>query len=1173
MTLRDLARRSRRYFWRSHLGLLAGTAVAAAVLVGALVVGDSVRGTLQARVRERLGFGIATAMDIRDRFVTTNLADGMRARFPAIGSRALKVGDVLSPFWSPAGELVLPATATRQDGTSRANRVRLHGVTPGFITTLSFRLGSNAPAGNNVWLGEPLARQLQVGIGDSLVFRIHRPGALSREAILSPRDDQSVGLRVRIDRILSSAEGGAFGLHTGSGSPMNAFIAYDTLAVAAGLPGRVNLLLGGPLSRMEAPRISDRWKHKTSELRSGGFGSFWNSDLINLSRPLDPESVNREMTRILEETWSLEDAEASLRLGTNRSQVSTPQFLELTSRRIFIDPPIATAAIAVSTNSVASPTPVLTYLVNSISSGDRMVPYSMVTAAGPPYTPQDLKDDEILVNRWLADDLNLHPGDTVQLAYYRADSGTTLVENTNQFRVRAVIPMEGVHADRSLMPEFPGLAKAESTRDWDAGFDLVHKIRDRDEAYWKQWRGTPKAFINVEAGRRIWGNRFGDFTAIRWFLPASTDAATAQRQIAQEIRSHLKPDDLGMVWQPVAEIARQGASSGQDFGGLFIGFSFFLIVAALLLTSMLFQFALDLRLQETGVLLALGWPPRRVRLVLFREGFGVAVLGTAAGTLLGVAYARGILWGLNTLWREAVAGESLLLFVRIGTLATGALLGLLVAAATLWFSLRNRVAQPARLLLSGTEALDGLETRGDGSSWPRRGAFLAGIIALGASIGGLVSNSGQQPALFFIAGSSCLVGGILAVRLWIRSSRHARTAPSLSSIALRSIRRRPGRSLATILLLACATFLIVAVAANRLDAGKDATVRSSGTGGFALWGESSLPVTQDLNSRRGREFYGLDASALTNVSVVPLRVRDGDDASCLNLNRAQRPRLLGVAPASLADRHAFTFTGMESGIARTNGWNVLLQKPSRGPDGIEEIVAVGDANSIQWALGKHLGDRLEYTDERGRPFRIRLVGAVANSILQGNLVIADQDFIRLFPSEAGYRAYLVDAPPDSLGAVSTQMTRALSDVGLELTSMRDRLDRFNAVQNTYLNTFQVLGGLGLLLGSVGLGVLVLRNVQDRRGELALMQALGFEASAIRTVILREHLVLLLLGLGLGGLSAGIAVIPALLTPGSGIPWSSLVVTLLIVTANGAAWAWVATRRALAAPLLPALRDV
>jgi len=44
------------------------------------------------------------------------------------------------------------------------------------------------------------------------------------------------------------------------------------------------------------------------------------------------------------------------------------------------------------------------------------------------------------------------------------------------------------------------------------------------------------------------------------------------------------------------------------------------------------------------------------------------------------------------------------------------------------------------------------------------------------------------------------------------------------------------------------------------------------------------------------------------------------------------------------------------------------------------------------------------------------------------------------------------------------------------------------VQNTYLNTFQVLGALGLLLGSAGLGVVVLRNVLERRAELAAMLA-------------------------------------------------------------------------------------
>ena len=88
-------------------------------------------------------------------------------------------------------------------------------------------------------------------------------------------------------------------------------------------------------------------------------------------------------------------------------------------------------------------------------------------------SPAGMRDDEILVNQWLADDLHVGPGDSMALSYYVADSGSRLVERTNSFRVRAVVPMEGLYGDRTLMPEFPGLAKAESTHDWDAGFPLV----------------------------------------------------------------------------------------------------------------------------------------------------------------------------------------------------------------------------------------------------------------------------------------------------------------------------------------------------------------------------------------------------------------------------------------------------------------------------------------------------------------------------------------------------------------------------------------------------------------------------------------------------------------------------------------------------------------------------
>jgi putative ABC transport system permease protein len=201
-----------------------------------------------------------------------------------------------------------------------------------------------------------------------------------------------------------------------------------------------------------------------------------------------------------------------------------------------------------------------------------------------------------------------------------------------------------------------------------------------------------------------------------------------------------------------------------------------------------------------------------------------------------------------------------------------------------------------------------------------------------------------------------------------------------------------------------------------------------------------------------------------------------------------------VQAAALASRKAFTFTKTmaeaDSALGGGNPWLLLSQNRSA-----DEIAAIGDQASIQWALGKKVGDTVDYLDERGRPFKIRIVAAVANSILQGNLIIDEAEFVRRFPNESGYRMFLVDAPSKRVSEVSSALSRSLQDVGLELTPANRRLAAYNAVQNTYLSTFQVLGGLGLLLGSAGLAVVVLRNVMERRSELALLLALGFRHRA------------------------------------------------------------------------------
>jgi putative ABC transport system permease protein len=405
--------------------------------------------------------------------------------------------------------------------------------------------------------------------------------------------------------------------------------------------------------------------------------------------------------------------------------------------------------------------------------------------------------------------------------------------------------------------------------------------------------------------------------------------------------------------------------------------------------------------------------------------------------------------------------------------------------------------------------------------------------------------------------------------------------------------RRQGRSLATVALLACGSFLVIAVGANRQDPRQSAERRSSGTGGFALYGETGLPVFDDLNGPSGRDTYGLDDPSLKGVRFVPLRLRPGDEASCLNLNRPQVPRLLGVNAEALRRRNAFTFAQQLHRSA--DPWSLLERAE---PDGA--VPAVGDVNTVTWSLGKSLGGSLAYVDDQGRRFRLRIVGILANSILQGSLLISEGNFVQRFPSQEGYQVFLIDAPGSAfdvrrsaLGdgeaepgterptpnaerrtseAVAQTLSRALEDVGLELTPAPERLAAFNAVENTYLSIFAVLGGLGLLLGSIGLGVVVLRNVLERRGELALLRAVGFRRGALQWLLFSEAALLLTLGLAAGVLSALVAVVPAMSSPGAEVPALSLTLTLSMVFISGFLWTWGATALALRGSLLSALRN-
>ena len=1125
--------RSLAYYWRTHAGVLLGSAVAAAVLTGALLVGDAVRGSLREMALARLG-RTHLALSAPGRLFRAGLAGDLtrRARVEVVP--------------------VLALHATAGEGPTRANDVQVLGVTGEFwgLAADAERTGREFRAplqGDEVLLNDALADRLNARPGDEVLLRIEQPSLLPRDAPLSGGQRASIGRRFRVRGIVRPDDLGRFDLRATPIARYNAFLPLASLGDLAGQPGKANLLLiGADAAGLKLDALDDA----------------------------------------LKTVWNLEDAGLKLR--------NVPGGIELDSQRVFLEGPDQRAARQAGEN----PTGLLTYLVNSIRKGDKATPYSMaaavsslgdaVAATRPADTrpaaslaaalPANLRDDEILIHPWLAEDLDAKAGDTLTLTYFVLGEGRQIKEQSREFRVRSVLDQASPLLDPTLMPEFPGIAAAESCRDWNVDLPIEYsRVRVKDEQYWSRYRGTPKAIVSLAAGRDMWANRFGDLTAVRFAAPAGPAA------LRERIRSHLAPAELGLAFQDVRTPAL-AATAQADFAGLFLGFSFFLIAAALILTGLLFALGVQQRSTEMGTLLAVGLGRSRVRRLLLGEGAALALAAGVIGLAGGVLYTWALLGGLGTIWSGAIGGNRVAFHVQGSTLGIAFGVSVAVALATVALVVwRQARKSPARLLSGDVgEALyesprSGKASRHGGQVRRRGGRFAPALavlclMAAGGLLGALGASAGPQRAGAFFGAGALLLTALICLAWTVLGRLGGAKDPAplrLGLLALRNASRRRGRSLAVIALLACGTFLVAAVGANRHDPTAHAELKSSGTGGFAYYGQTAFGVAHDLTASGGQKPFGLTAADLAGAELVQMRLREGDDASCLTLSRARRPRIQGVRPEALAGR--FSFAATLDPPPASDPWALLNTVTSDGA-----VPAVADEATIVWAMGKKLGDTLEYAGAAGGTFRVRLVGSLKNSILQGSLIVSERNFLRLFPSQEGYRVFLLgaserDGPRADVDKVAERLAFAMSDAGLEIASARDRLAAFSAVENTYLSIFLILGALGLLLGSAALALVVLRNVMERRNELALLRAVGWRRAAIRRLILREHAGLLLAGLGGGALAGVVAVLPAALAAGGEFPWLSLPLTLLAVAASGLLWTWLAVHLALRGPLLDALR--
>ena len=968
--------------------------------------------------------------------------------------------------------------------------------------------------GREALISPALASELGANDGDGLTLRIAKPTDIPLSTLQGRKEITGERIRLTVKRVLDRASLAEFSLSPSQGPVLAIYVPMSRLQRDLSLGNRANTLL------------------------VKGVGDLFDRDNF--------------LGNQLKAAVTLDDLGLRTRTGPGGETI-------VESRAGFIADDLAQQVAEIARRDSRDVREVLTYVANAIRIGDREIPYSTVAAVETAAGMFSEKDSRPLyLNAWAAQDLGGKVGDTVTLDYFLWSDEDGLQSGSTQFTFVGVVPMNGMGGDQTLTPEYPGISDAADMTSWDPPFPVdLKRVRPKDEDYWDQYRAAPKAFIPIADGQRLWGSRYGKVSSLRL---SGTAAVNPQL---------IDPATAGLSARHVRSEAAAAAQGTTDFGQYFLYFSFFLVVSALLLAYLFFAVGLEQRTQEIGLLAAVGFAPAAIRRSFIGEGAVLAGVGALIGAIAAVGYGAAIMYGLRTWWVGAVGTTDLELHVAPEWLATGAGGALLAGLLAIWFGIRAMTRRSVRSLLKGDA-----EPR---LKYSRRRTLIITIALIAIGVGLLTAGSFgaiDPTAGFFGAGGMWLIGSLCGASYLLAGRRNSRPLghglTAMFRLGLRHGSVRPARSILSLSLIAFASFVLVSVGAFRKDATAATSDRASGIGGYSLMAEAVAPLMHDPNTREGRDGLGLEPSdpVVSSTRITRFRLRPGDETSCLTLYRPTNPRIIAPESTFFAEpRFSFASSMASTPEESANPWRLLNRTFDDGA-----IPAIADQTTLMYVLHLGVGDDFVFTPEGHGEVRLRIVGALADSVLQSELIIGEQAFVRLFPRHEGYRVWMIETPANNTADVTTYFEDRLSDYGLDVTGTEERWASYHQVENTYLATFQALGSLGLLLGTVGLGAVLARNVLERRREMGLLAAVGYAPANLRGMVLSEGMALVIGGLAIGTFCAVVAIIPALRDRAQSLPILSLMALLIGVAVTGALASLIAIQLTSRTPVVRAIKS-
>ncbi len=637
----------------------------------------------------------------------------------------------------------------------------------------------------------------------------------------------------------------------------------------------------------------------------------------------------------------------------------------------------------------------------------------------------------------------------------------------------------------------------------------------------------------------------------------------------EELRS-LVPDAGEYTYDDVKRSGVEQAEAVSDtLSQLFILMSSFTIIAGIALIVNIFVMLAEERKPEMGISRAVGMQRGDLTQSFVFEGVVYALIASAVGTFVGQVIAFAMINAFSTVMGgQGLAFELHFEWVSLAVAAAaGFLITMATVAAASWRVSRLNIVRAIRdipeptmaksgrnYLVTGLAALAlGVLIMYSGAASDQAASVYAGmtLFSLGApmvavrfvkpripfTVAGfwmvyiMLDPLGIEQALFgelqgdmemFIISGFMMVTGSVLMAMFnsdlmlaglVRAFGRGRNMLPVFRAAISYPMNKKFRTGLTLFIFALIMFTVIVIAMIASFQRESVDVLSEKfSGGYEIIGYSLREVPGDNLTAAVQgvnDTLGTDAVLrveTVSMATVTMAVHGSNDS-------ATRP-LVGFSDRMLGDGRFSLAQRAEAYGSDEEVWNAVLDDPSLTIMDGSVVPSMFSMTAGGWYVA--VGDTVTVTSGDGTSVNMTVIGIMDQILVSG--AFTSRTFVSEHAVGVTENLFYFDTVPGTGIAdeeILDQLEKELAEFGLNGIVVKDVVEEFMEMSASVMQLMELFLGVGLIVGISGLGIITIRNIAERRQEIGVMRAIGFQRNMILNTFLIETSFVALLGIVIG----------------------------------------------------------